>query len=154
MEGFCADEYFYYHFADKSEQERASFISDQNRVIFCDTVNKFKNLALFDDKIKTAEMFSEHYRREFCGVRSEADKAAFVRFIEKNPKFIVKPIVGSCGVGVEIADLALTDNGRVMVEGNARGQFIWQISTQEGFLAEANSILRRLGKKEMKKLSM
>ena len=31
-----------------------------------------------------------------------------------------------------------------MVEGNSRGQFVWQMPRQKGFLEEANAILRRL----------
>lgn len=51
-------------------------------------------------------------------------------------------------------DLALTDKGWVMIEGNARGQFVWQMPRQKGFLEDANKILKRLGLKEMKKLSI
>lgn len=51
-------------------------------------------------------------------------------------------------------DLALTENGWIMIEGNARGQFVWQMPRQKGWLSEANAILRRLGLSEMKKLSI
>ena len=48
-------------------------------------------------------------------------------------------------------DLALTEKGWVMVEGNAMSQFVgWQIPTQKGFMAEANNILKELGKKSLK----
>jgi len=47
-------------------------------------------------------------------------------------------------------DLALTKDGWIMVEGNARGQFVgWQISLQKGCMGEINRILCRLGRKEM-----
>ena len=51
-------------------------------------------------------------------------------------------------------DLALTDKGWVMVEGNSRGQFVWQMPRQKGFLEETNQILKRLGKHPFEKLSM
>lgn len=298
---FSAEEYFYYHFADKSEQERSSFMSDLNRIDFCEKLNKAKNLAIFDDKMKSAEVFSEYYKRDLCGVKNEADAEAFLSFVEKHPRFMLKPMTGTCGSGIEILnlgecvdkkqkfnellkrycsgindgfiveeliiqtpemaqfhpsslntirvatvkfdegveviasffrtgrggnivdnagaggvfgtidietgvinavgdefgnsyeahpdsnvkmvgfaipkweeakemakelatvvegnrysgwDLALTENGWVMIEGNARGQFVWQIPTQKGYLAEANEILRRLGLKEMTKLGI
>ena len=45
-------------------------------------------------------------------------------------------------------DLALTDNGWVMVEGNRRGQFVgWQITSQVGFRKELNDIMDKLGHK-------
>ena len=47
---FSAEEYFYYHFKDKDENERKAFISDLNRIDFCEKLNKTKNLTIF--KIK------------------------------------------------------------------------------------------------------
>lgn len=44
-------------------------------------------------------------------------------------------------------DLALTDDGWVLVEANRRGQFIWQYSSQKGFRQEINAILKQVGKK-------
>lgn len=46
-------------------------------------------------------------------------------------------------------DLALSKNGWVMIEGNDKGQFVFQYPAQEGFRDEMNSILRELGKKEI-----
>ena len=39
-------------------------------------------------------------------------------------------------------DLALTENGWVLVEANARGQFVTQIATKKGFRKELESILK------------
>lgn len=47
-------------------------------------------------------------------------------------------------------DLALSINGWVMIEGNDEGQFVFQYPAQEGFRDRMNSILRELGKKEIK----
>ncbi len=41
-------------------------------------------------------------------------------------------------------DLALTENGWSMVEVNAKGQFIWQYATKNGFRNEINNILQEL----------
>lgn len=46
-------------------------------------------------------------------------------------------------------DLALTEKGWIMVEGNASGQFVWQIPTQKGFMNEVNQILHRLGRSQI-----
>lgn len=298
---FSPEEYFYYHFMDKDENERKTFISDLNRIDFCEKLNKAKNLTIFNDKMKSAEVFKSYYGRDICGVKSKNDISKFLSFVEKHNRFILKPIALSCGKGIEIFDfsnvdnkeqkfyelyekhcsgqkdgfiveelviqvpemsqfhdsslntirvatvkfdegaeviasffrtgrggsivdnagaggvfgtidiktgtiiavgdeygnsyekhpdtniemvgftiprweeavamakelatvvdgnrysgwdLALTDNGWIMIEGNARGQFVWQIPTQKGFLDEANAILRRLGMPEMKKLGI
>lgn len=44
-------------------------------------------------------------------------------------------------------DVALTENGWILVEANRRGQFVWQMASQEGFREEINDILRKLKKK-------
>lgn len=295
---FTADEYFCYHFQNKTEEERKTFISDLNRIDFCEKLNKAKNLAIFDDKFKSAEVFEKYYGRDVCGVKSAKDMEKLKAFIAKHKKFMFKPLTGTCGKGIQILekewneealhslidencarlndgfileellvqvpemaqfhpsslntiriatvkyeegveviaaffrtgrggnivdnagaggvfgtidietgaidavgdeygnnyefhpdtgvkmkgfvipkweeavelakelahivegnrysgwDLALTEKGWVMIEGNARGQFIWQMPRQKGFLAEANQILKRLGLSEIKKLSI
>ncbi len=296
---FSVDEYFCYHFIDKTEEERKTFISDLNRVDFCETLNLSKNLAIFDDKLKSAEVFGKYYGRDVCGVKSVRDINKLKEFVVKHNRFILKPLTGTCGKGIRIIeispsddekikqlitenctrssegfiveelvvqtpeiaqfhssslntirlatvkfnegveviaaffrtgrggnivdnagaggvfgtidletgmvdavgdeygnnyvthpdsgismvgfkipkweeavamakelamivkgnryagwDLALTENGWVMIEGNARGQFVWQMPRQKGFLKEANDILKRLGLPEMKKLSI
>ncbi len=295
---FSAEEYFYYHFEDKSEEERKTFISDLNRIVFCDTLNTLDNLAVFNDKGKSAKIFGAYYGRDYLSVRGTEDISNLKSFVQKHKKLIVKPLVGSRGAGIQVLkkdwtedeisaligqycsdgkggfiveelvvqsletaqfhpsslntirvatvrfdegaeviaaffrtgrggsvvdnagagglfgtidvktgvidavgdefgrlyeehpeskikmigftiprwneavelakelatvlpdnrytgwDLALTENGWVMIEGNARGQFVWQIPRQKGYLKETNEILKKLGFAEMKKLSM
>ncbi len=294
---FSPDEYFYYHFKDMPYEQRATFISDLNRIDFCEKLNKSKNLAIFDDKMRSFEVFKDYYRRDALCVKGEKELSALEKFIDKHSKFILKPLTGTCGKGIQIIDmtqiedkksylkklineycngfkdgfiveelivqvpelaqfhsssvnsvriatirykegveviaaffrtgrggnvvdnagagrlfgtidiqtgtvnavgdefgnhytkhpdsmlemvgftiprwneaiqmakelavivdgnhyagwdLALTQNGWVMVEGNARGQFVWQIPLQKGYLKEANEILKRFGKKPLK----
>ena len=42
-------------------------------------------------------------------------------------------------------DIALTPKGWVLVEANAKGQFVWQYATHVGFRQELNSIMKELG---------
>lgn len=44
-------------------------------------------------------------------------------------------------------DLALAEDGWMLVEANRRGQFVWQIASQKGFREEINGILKKFGKK-------
>lgn len=44
-------------------------------------------------------------------------------------------------------DVALTEKGWVLVEANRRGQFVWQLASQEGFRKEINETLKKLKKK-------
>ena len=298
---FSAEEYFCYHFKDKTEDERKTFISDLNRVDFCESLNLSKNLAIFDDKMYTYKVFGKYYGRDICFVTKSKDFERFADFFRKHKRIIIKPVLGTCGRGIQIVDilekkdlklffhellkeyclgkkdgfiaeelivqvpemaqfhsssvnsvrvstvkfddgveviagffrtgrggnivdnggaggifgtidvqtgkidavgdeygnsythhpdsniqmidfviprweeakqlakelatvvkgnryagwdLVLTEKGWIMVEGNSRGQFLWQMPRQKGFLAEVNEILRRLGLPEMKKLSI
>ncbi len=293
---FSAEEYFCYHFRDRSEEERRTFISDLNRVDFCERLNKAKNLVIFNDKIRTYQVFQKYYLRDCCGVVGKKDIPKACAFVRRHDAFVFKPIDGSCGDGVSVIkpepnedavdvisrlsqksprgyvleeliqqvpetaqfhpssvntirvatvrypegveviaaffrtgrggnfvdnagaggvfgvinidngeivavgdeygnlytvhpdtqismagfvipqwedavelvkelatvvkgnryagwDLALTEKGWALVEANARGQFLWQMPLQKGFLAETNAILRRLGLREMTDLS-
>lgn len=296
---FSAEEYFCYHFQDKSEDEIKTFISDLNRVDFCEKLNKATNLPYFDDKMQSAKTFGRYYGRDVCGVKGYSDIDELKEFLKKHPRFMFKPLTGTCGQGISIMtiscdetetierlvrencslgkdgfiveelivqtpemaqfhpsslntirvatikfddgvevveaffrtgrggnivdnagaggvfgtidietgiidavgdeygnlyevhpdsglpirgftiphweeakamaieladivkgnryagwDLALTENGWIMIEGNARGQFVWQMPRQKGWLPQANAILKRLGLSEMEKLSI
>ena len=41
-------------------------------------------------------------------------------------------------------DVALTPNGWVMIEGNDKGQFVWQVADRKGFRDEFDSIREEL----------
>lgn len=298
---FSAEEYFAYRFKDKSLEERKTFLSDLNRIDFVENLNKYKNLILFDDKMRSYETFGKYYKRDVCCIRNKNELHKLDEFVKKYERFILKPLTGACGLGVQIIDLteieektmylnklmddvlssskdgfiveeliiqvpelaqfhtesvntirvatvrydegveviaaffrmgkgssivdnagaggvfgaidvetgkiiaasdkfgkaythhpdtnvqitgfiipqfdeakelakelalivkgnryagwdlALTEKGWIMVEGNARGQFVWQIPTQKGFMKEANQILKRLKMKEMTDLSI
>ena len=46
-------------------------------------------------------------------------------------------------------DVAVTNTGCVLIEGNDKGRWSFQFPKQEGFRDEMNAILRELGKKEI-----
>lgn len=103
---FCADEYFYYHFREKTEEERKEFCSDLNRIDIVESLNKAKNLVIFNDKMRTYEYYKQYYGRDFCGVKGIGDVAALRTFVQKHLRFILKPTDSSCGHGIMIVDLA------------------------------------------------
>lgn len=126
--GFSADEYRCYGLADKTEEERASFLSGRETVYFSYLVNDLDAMRLFSDKGLTYRTFKDGYGREALALRSEADLEAFERFLGQNPVFVIKPIDGSCGCGVEKIDFPvcgksaeellrfLLSNGAVLAE--------------------------------------
>ena len=107
---FSAEEYFYYHFEDKSEDEIKSFVSDVDRKEFCEGLNCEKNRMIFDNKLKCADVFSKYYGRDFCGVSSVNDLQKLKEFTKKHKRFIFKPLIGSLGEGITILEKDWTDS--------------------------------------------
>ncbi len=105
---FSAEEYFYYHFIDRTEAERSLFCSDLNRVDICESLNDPRNLPIFNNKIKTYDLFGRFYGRDVCGVikGDEAEFHRLVEFVNQHERFIVKPVDSSCGKGIQIVDLS------------------------------------------------
>ena len=61
-------------------------------------------MRLLSDKGLTYDYFKDGYGREAQALRSEEDLPAFERFLARHPVFVVKPVDGSCGRGVEQID--------------------------------------------------
>ena len=102
---FRFDEYLCYRFDERTQPERDEFVPNEERVIFCENVNKARNLALFENKAETAEIYKKYYKRDVCAVYGKKDYEKLSEFVSKHPRFIVKPINESCGDGVKIIDL-------------------------------------------------
>lgn len=103
---FGPEEYYQYRFKEKTEDERKEIVSDLNRIDYCDTVNDNKNLSIFNNKLKTYKVFGKFYKRDLVGVTSKKQKNEFVKFTEKHDRFMIKPLVGSCGHGIRVIDLS------------------------------------------------
>lgn len=109
------DEYFYYHFKDRSIDDRLTFVPDITHNVFTRRMNKARNLYIFSDKGSCANRFSKYYKRDFCVVyKSFGDMKSvllgmekptdFQKFIDKHSRFIAKPLTSGCGNGVKVFD--------------------------------------------------
>jgi len=102
--GCSYEEYFFYDFLHiKDVKYRKSFITDFNRFTYYAKFNKYKNMHLFDDKLKTYELYGKHYGRELLFL-TENSEQELSEFIKRHPRIIVKPTNLSCGMGVELID--------------------------------------------------
>ncbi len=102
--GFGFDEYHMYHFEKMPLEERRTYVSDKERINYCERMNSYRNMILFDDKGLTYSFFRRYYHRDLVEVFSKREYELFAAFLKKHPKFIVKPFDGACGVGVRILD--------------------------------------------------
>ena len=112
---FGFEEYFMYHFYDISKRERRTFVSDRERIGYCERMNNINNMIIFDDKSLTYKYYKKYYHRDLVGVikGGEHSKKEFEHFFSKHPKFIVKPFDGACGIGIKIVDCTDKDYRQV-----------------------------------------
>ena len=102
------DEYIFHHFKDKTQEERRAYIPILEGAGYCERLNKPKNQIIFDDKGNTYKVFKKYYHRDLVEVLkwTEDEIKEFEVFVEKHPRFIIKPFSGANGVGIRIVDLA------------------------------------------------
>lgn len=98
------DEYFIFHFEDYNDAKRRSFVPEFDKNVFADLVNDKKQADVFLDKWTTYEYFKDFFGRDVYNIRSMADieADAFAEFAKKHPSFIMKPVFGTRGAGIEI----------------------------------------------------
>ena len=99
---FSFKEYFQLNLKQRSDEERREFISDNDRVRYCEGFNNPRNQKIFDNKQLTAQTFSSFFRRDFVYFENEKDLDAVKAFIAKHPSFVVKPVASASGNGVKV----------------------------------------------------
>ena len=102
------DEYIMYHFEKRSFEDRRSFIPTRERALYCERLNNPKNQMIFDDKGKTYEVFGKYFKRDLVEVVGWRGKTIqnFHAFVQKHPRFIIKPFNGGNGRGIKIVDIS------------------------------------------------
>lgn len=101
---FGFDEYYMYHFETMPFEKRRTYVSDRDRISYCERMNNMRNMIVFDDKGKTYEKYKQYYHRDLLEIFAGAGVEKFEIFVKKHPRFIVKPFDGACGIGIKIID--------------------------------------------------
>lgn len=99
------NEFFIYHYADLTPEQRHSFVPEYEKNIFCDKVNDYKSSRIFESKWKSYETFKKFYCRDCCVVSKsliDSKDEKLMMFLSKHPAFIIKPDTGASGRGVSI----------------------------------------------------
>ena len=79
--GCMFDEYFLYDFYHKNTPGRLEYITDKIRYNYYEKFNGYNHLALFNDKLKTYELFKKYYHRNVIGIYSLDDKSNLDSFL-------------------------------------------------------------------------
>lgn len=97
--GIYLIDYIQYKFYDRNKYSRDTFIEYQKLHKIIAMCNNPEKKEIFDSKILFNETFNKHLNREWLNSAS-CTKEEFMNFTNKHDEIIVKPEVGSFGVGV------------------------------------------------------
>lgn len=106
---FVPDEYFMFRFFELDRKEKKEYLSGSKRKKRVFQLSTKETRALFMDKYKTYEQYKDYYHRDILKITSVLkDKEELDQFIGKHPRFIVKPIGGYQGAGIQIVNVEET----------------------------------------------
>ncbi len=98
------DEFFIFHFVEYDDAKRRSFVPEFDKNVFADLVNDKQQADVFLDKWTTYQYFKEFFGRDVYNIRKldDLEKKEFDQFVTKHPSFIMKPVFGTRGAGIEV----------------------------------------------------
>ena len=97
---FSFSEYFLYDLAHKSDDEKAAFIADFERMYYLDKLNTPWNYTVFGMKPMVASRFAPYFKRDFLWINSYRDKEKLREFIGSHSEVFIKPISSTFGYGI------------------------------------------------------
>lgn len=106
------DEEFYFHFYRKTHEEKSTYITQKNRLLYIYHLNKKEDGYLLNDKYEAYLQLKDYYMRDVIQISSDADFETFCDFVEKHPTYVVKPVDLALAVGVYKATTLPTDDKR------------------------------------------
>jgi len=108
------DEFYLFHYEEIDESKRQSFAPEFDKNTFADIVNDSKQADIFLDKFTTYKFFKSFYGRDVYNIRCIAniESPEFEVFCAKHPKFILKPVFGTRGTGVEVVEFECVNDAK------------------------------------------
>lgn len=89
--GAITDEFFYYSFAGKSDEEIRQYITTREKLLYVKHLDKKEDIYILNDKYETYKKLPEYFKRDVICVKSEEDYPIFYQFAQAHPEFVVKP---------------------------------------------------------------
>ena len=98
-------DYELFELYSKSAEQRKTFVTRGKNNSFVKKYNDPKYFDLFDNKAKLDHTFSAFLKRNWCSTENlTAEKLEEMR--KSSSRLIYKPLFGTCGIGVEMIDVA------------------------------------------------
>ena len=112
---FDFNEYFGFHFREKSIKERTGYISDLYRLNYYRRLNIDENeKRKLDHKWACYERLKDLFKREIIQIESRDQKEEFLAYAAKYERFMIKPVDGSLGKGIRIIDRGEYENAEAL----------------------------------------
>ncbi|MBR4673556.1 MAG: hypothetical protein IKP00_03750 [Victivallales bacterium] len=89
--GAITDEFFYYSFAEKSDQEIRKYITTREKLMYVKHLDSKDDLYILNDKYETYKKLPLYYKRDVICIYNEDDYPIFKQFVEAHQEFVVKP---------------------------------------------------------------
>ena len=119
---WSAEEYLYFQYEKLSREGRREFVTEVEKVWFCDKVNNKDVFDIFYNKGKIYSHYSKYYKREACVMMSKDDNDASMEdFLRRHHEVVIKPIRSSMGKGVMMLRDANVDTLRALMDNYPTG---------------------------------
>lgn len=104
--GSAIEEYFYYEFAKKTHEQKKTYMTKREKVIYTNALNRIEDAHILQNKFETYQLLSDYYRRDMILCDSMECFDEFRQFVTKHPVFVVKPWKLGGGQGVHVDSVA------------------------------------------------
>lgn len=99
------DEYFLFDFPHCSLKKRATYLTTKHKDdVMREKVGMGENWELLENKYIFYQHFKDFFKRDVLFLNEKTTIQEFEMFYSQHPIFILKPIGGQCGVGVQKID--------------------------------------------------
>ena len=89
--GSSIQEEFYFDFLHKTDEQKKTYITIMEHVLYCEHLNRQEDSHLLMNKYETYCLLKDYYKRDVICIKEQSDYPAFCDFIEKHRNFVVKP---------------------------------------------------------------
>lgn len=133
-DGWQFDEFFFFHYADRTKKERLEFVREIEKDAWTKKVNGIATIELFNDKWRTYQKFSSFFRRDVIRIVDDKDKTEYSKFVKDHPTFMLKPNIGSLGKGIQKMSVCDCSFEQLLME-NPNGFLMEEVIMQDPELA-------------------
>lgn len=139
--GCSIKQYYIYRFHEKHEEERAAWLTARIMSCFFHIADPPEYNDLINDKVNACEAMSAYMQREIKALTKNVDMEDILDWVMQKPEAVIKPRVGSQGIGVEFIE---TTQGRDSLRRNLQekmksgDQIIEEVIEQHDKMRELN----------------